>query len=237
MNKWLLTALTLAASHAVAMDGMDSPHPEHNQWMLSAPELEWRDDDGDNITAWKVSGWYGGDTNKVTFASEGEALDDDTESHELRLGLRHAIAPYWDLTAGARRDLQPDDPSRDWGYLGVTGTAPWFIETDATVFVGEHGLSNLRLEFGYELLFTQRLILEPEVEINAYGKDDDALGVQSGLTDIEAGLRLRYEIRKQFAPYIGVHHERLLGDTRDLANTLGEHTEETLFVAGLKLWY
>lgn len=237
MNKLLISALTLATSHALAMDGMDSPHPEHNQWMLSAPELEWRDDDGDNITAWKVSGWYGGDINKVTFASEGEALDGDTESHELRFGLRHAIAPYWDLTAGACRDLQPDDPSRDWGYLGITGTAPWFIETDATLFVGEHGLSNLRLELGYELLFTQRLILEPEVEINAYGKDDNELGVQSGLTDIEAGLRLRYEIRKQFAPYIGVHHERLMGDTRDLADRGGEHTEETLFVAGLRLWY
>lgn len=237
MNKWLLTALSLAAANAVAMDGMDSPHPEHNQWMLNAHELEWRDDDGDNITAWSLSGWYGGDINKLTFASEGEAVEGDTKSHELRLGLRHAIAPYWDLTAGARRDLQPDDPSRDWGYLGVTGIAPWFIETDATVFVGEHGLSNLRLEFGYELLFTQRLILEPEIEINAYGRDDDALGVQSGLTDIEAGLRLRYEIRKQFAPYIGVHHERLLGNTRDLADRAGEHTKETLFVAGLRLWY
>src|SRR5690606_23418823 len=87
MNKWLLTALSLAATNAVAMDGMDSPHPEHNQWMLNAHELEWRDDDGDNITAWSLSGWYGGDINKLTFASEGEAVEGDTESHELRLGL------------------------------------------------------------------------------------------------------------------------------------------------------
>src|SRR5690606_24252529 len=128
MNKLLISALTLATSHALAMDGMDSPHPEHNQWMLSAPELEWRDDDGDNITRRKGVGGYGGVISKATLASKGEALEGDTDSHELRLGLRHAIAPYWDLTPGARRHLQPDDPSRDWGYLGVTGTAPWFIE-------------------------------------------------------------------------------------------------------------
>lgn len=234
MKKLLLIALLPTASFA--MDE-HSAHPEQAQWMLSGDQLEWRDADEGDLIGWDISGWYGGDIYRVTASSQGEALDGDTEAHELELGLQKSITPFWNLDAGWRRDLQPDDPSRDWAFIGASGTAPWFIETDAKLFVGESGLTNLSIALSYELLFTQKLILEPELEINAYGKDDKQLGIESGLTSLEAGLRLRYELVRQFAPYIGAHHEASLGDTADLARAAGEDTSETLFVAGVRFWY
>lgn len=234
MKKLLLIALM--PSLASAMDTM-SPHPEHLQWMVSANEIEWRDADEGNLTSWDLSAWAGGDLYRFTLASEGEALDSDTESHELHLGMQKSIAPFWNLDAGWRRDIEPANPTRDWGYIGITGTAPWFIETDATLYVGEHGLSELTLAAAYELLFTQRLILEPEIEVSFYGRDDLAHGIASGAHSFETGLRLRYEIRRQLAPYIGVHHEAALGRTADLIEAGGESSDETLFVIGVKAWY
>lgn len=243
--KTIATLLLLLPSLACAMDneGIDTgemnhdahaaPHAEHAQWMASGNELEWRDAGEGDLVSWDIDGWYGKDNVRLTLASEGEALDGDVESHELRAGIRMPVAPFWDVNAGARRDLEPDTPSRDWAYIGFSGTAPWFIETDAMLFIGEHGLTQLRLGVSYELLFTQRLILEPELELNAYGKDDPALAIESGLTHLEAGLRLRYEVLRQFAPYVGVSHERDLGDT---ATRAGKDSE-TLLVAGLRFWY
>ena len=137
---------------------------------------------------------------------------------------------------GARRDWQPDDPNRDWASFGVQGLAPYLFESEATLFVGEEGLTNLRLEAEYEILFTQKLILVPAVEANFYGKEDEELGIGEGLTDIEAGLRLRYEIRREFAPYIGVNWERQFGDTAAKTRGAGDDVSETTLVAGVRFW-
>ncbi|HCE39109.1 MAG TPA: copper resistance protein CopB, partial [Alcanivorax sp.] len=137
----------------------------------------------------------------------------------------------------ARRDWQPDDPNRDWASFGVQGLAPYLFESEATLFVGEEGLTNLRLEAEYEILFTQKLILVPAVEANFYGKEDEELGIGEGLTDIEAGLRLRYEIRREFAPYIGVNWERQFGDTAAKTRGAGDDVSETTLVAGVRFWF
>jgi copper resistance protein B len=147
-----------------------------------------------------------------------------------------AIAPYWDLQLGLRHDFQPS-PSRSWGVIGIQGIAPYFFEVDTALFIGESGQTALRVEAEYELLFTQKLILTPEVELNFYGQDDKDLNIGSGLSDLEAGLRLRYEIRREFAPYIGVNWNKSFGNTADFASAEGEDTDDVQWVVGLRAWF
>ncbi|SOB95492.1 copper resistance protein B [Alloalcanivorax xenomutans] len=220
---------------AQAMEGVPARFGQ-----ILVDQLEARDADDGTVAAWSANAWYGGDINKLYFATEGERLMDrggETESLETRLAWSRAFAPYWDWQLGVRRDWQPDDPNRDWVSVGVMGVAPYFFETEANLFLGESGHSELRLEAEYELLFTQRLILTPEVEASLYGKEDRDLGIGKGLATVEAGLRLRYEIRREFAPYIGVHWERKFGDTADFARDHGEDASDTLLVAGIRVWY
>ncbi len=137
---------------------------------------------------------------------------------------------------GARHDFNPS-PSRSWAVFGIKGLAPYFFDIDAAAFIGESGRVALRFEAEYELLITQRLILTPEIEVNLYGENDPDVGIGSGLSDIEAGIRLRYEIRRQFAPYIGVNWSRLFGNTADFANIAGRDTSEAQLEIGLRAWF
>lgn len=233
-------ALTLSTQTALAMS-------EHPMWVgqVILDQLEVRDTDEGRVMAWELDAWYGGDLNKLYFASEGERLmapeedeeDPATEGAETRLAWSRALSPNWDWQLGVRRDWQPDDPNRDWASIGLQGLAPYWFEVNTHLFVGEDGLSNLRLEAEYELMFTQKLVLVPSLEANLYGKEDDELGVGKGLTDIEAGLRLRYEIRREIAPYIGVNWEKQYGDTADFTRNAGGKTEEGSVVAGIRLWF
>lgn len=221
-----------------------SEHPPRFSKVL-ADQLELRDSDEGSVLGWDASAWYGSDLNKLYLATEGERLmdpdhrdeDTGTESAETRLAWNHAFAPYWDWQLGWRRDWQPDDPNRDWASLGIQGLAPYWFEVDAQLFLGEDGLSELRLEAEYELMLTQRLALVPEVEASFYGKDDDDLGIGDGLVAIESGLRLRYEIRRELAPYIGVHWEKQYGDTADKTRAAGGDPEEASLVAGIYFWF
>jgi len=147
-----------------------------------------------------------------------------------------AIAKYWDLQFGVRHDFEPS-PSRSWAVIGVQGLAPYFFETDIAFFIGDSGRTALRFESGYELRLTQRLILTPEIEVNFYGQDDVEIGIGSGLSDLEVGLRLRYEIRREIAPYIGINWSKLFGNTKDFAAIAGESSSGAQFVIGLRLWF
>lgn len=239
--KSALATTTLAVLVLAPWSGahaMSKHEPAFSQVIID--ELEARDADEGTVTAWEASAWYGRDLNKLYLSTEGERLMDgggDTEGFETRVAWSHAFAPFWDWQLGARRDWQPDDPNRDWASVGIQGLAPYRFETDVNLFVGEEGLTNLRLEAEYELLFTQKLILVPAVEANLYGREDDELGIGEGLTDIEAGLRLRYEIRREFAPYVGVNWERQFGDTAAKTRAAGGEVSETTLVAGVRLWF
>jgi len=199
-------------------------------------QFESRDSEGPNPTVLDAQMWIGKDLNKFWLKTEVEQVDGETEEAKVQALYSRAIAPYWDLQTGLRRDYRPE-PGRDWFVLGLEGLAPYFFEIDAAVFIGENGRSAARLEAEYELLFTQRLILSPEIEMNFYGKDDPELGIGSGLADMEAGLRLRYEISREFAPYIGVNWTRKFGRTADFARAAGEETQDTQLVAGLRFWF
>lgn len=201
-----------------------------------AEELEWRERSGVSGAAWAVDAWLGRDLHKAWLKTEGEMEEGDLEEAELQLLYSRAIAPFWDLQAGWRRDLEPG-PDRDWLALGVQGLAPWHFHVDAALFLGTSGRTAARVEAEYELRLTQRWILAPSAELEAYGKDDPARGIGSGLSSGEAGLRLRYEIRRRFAPYAGIHWERLFGDTADLARETGSETSGWRWTVGVRAWF
>lgn len=199
-------------------------------------QLEVRD--ADEANPWILDGqaWVGKDLQKLWFKAEVERANSETEEAELQALYSQAIAPYWDVQFGLRQDFQPT-PSRSWGVIGLQGLAPYFFEVDAALFIGESGRTALRLEAEYELLFTQRLILTPEINVNFYGKNDVDLGIGSGLSDIEAGLRLRYEIRREFAPYIGVNWNKSFGNTAEFARNEGKDTNDIQWVIGVRAWF
>lgn len=224
-----------SALHAdMAMDD----NPVLTQVMLE--RLELRSADGSDLLNWEGHGWLGTDRNKFWIKTEGERRGSVTEDAEIQALYSRAVAPFWDLQLGARRDLQPASApgsDRTWGVIGLQGLAPYFFEINAALFVGESGRTGFRLEAEYELLFTQRLILAPALEVNFYGQNDVDTGTGSGLSDIEAGLRLRYEIRREFAPYIGVNWNRKYGNTANFATAENDDVEDVQWVLGIRAWF
>lgn len=199
-------------------------------------QLEWRDAEGDSPRVLEAQWWAGYDLHKFWFKAEAERVSGEYEELELQALYSRAISPYWNLQLGARRDIKPQ-PQRDWAVFGVQGLAPYFFEVDAAVFVGESGDSAVRLSAEYELMLSQKLILAPELELNAYGFNDEEKGIGSGLVDAEIGLRLRYEIRREFAPYIGVNWQKKFGNTADFARAEEKDIEDAQFVIGVRAWY
>lgn len=204
--------------------------------MLKFDRLE-RADTGDGVaTAWKFSASAGGDFNRFLLRSEGERAHGGLEPSDAEMLWSHAVAAYWDTTLGMRHDFGPG-PDRNWAAFGVQGLAPYGFEVGATAYVGDAGRTALRLEVDYELSLTQRLILQPRLELNAYGKDDPAARVGSGISDAEIGLRLRYEIRREVAPYVGVEGSRRFGQSAAFAGADGLDSDDTRVVVGLRIWY
>ncbi len=204
--------------------------------MVMLDQFEIRASDDDTPLSWDAEAWLGKDLHKLWIKTDGEYTDGQFEEAELQALYSRAFSTYWDVQVGWRGDLEPT-PVRNWLTLGVKGLAPYFFDIDAAVFVGESGRTAARLKVDYEFMFTQKLILVPEVELNLYGRDDPAVGIGSGLSDIEAGLRLRYEIRREFAPYIGVNWIHLYGDTAEYARQEGNDTDDVQLVLGLRAWF
>jgi len=204
--------------------------------MTLLERLEYRDGDDQEPLYLEGQGWIGQDLRKFWYKVEAERVDGETEEAELQALYSQAIASNWDLQVGLRKDFQPT-PSRNWAVIGFQGLAPYYFEIDTALFIGESGRTALRLEAEYELLFTQRLILTPQIEVNIYGQNDPDIGVGSGLSDVEAGLRLRYEIKREFAPYIGVNWNKSFGNTADFARQAGEDTDDLQWVIGIRAWF
>jgi copper resistance protein B len=192
-------------------------------------------DDGPS-TDWEADAWVGGDIDKLWLRSEGEHAHGGLEHADAEVFWNHAVAPFWDTQLGARQDFG-QGPNRTWAAFGIQGLAPYWFEMELTAYVGNAGRTALRAEIDYEIPLTQRLILQPRIEVNAYGKSDPAAGIGSGLNDAEAGLRLRYEIRREFAPYVGVEWSRRFGESADLAKAAGEGVTDTQWVVGVRIWF
>lgn len=210
---------------------------EHNFGALLVDRLEWTHaTGGDNASAYEIQGWFGRDYDRLVIKAEGDVAKGKLEEARTELLWGHAIATFWDTQLGVRYDSGAG-PDRGWLALGVQGLAPYWFEVDAAAYVGDEGRTALRLGAEYELLLTQKLILQPRIELNAYGKSDEARGIGSGLSEAQAGLRLRYEFTRQFAPYIGIERASTFGQTADLARADGERTGETRWVAGVRFWF
>ena len=199
-------------------------------------QLEIRSTDGPDPRVLEAQAWIGRDLNKLWLKADVEHVDGKTEEAEVQALYSRAVAPYWDLQVGWRHDIRPK-PDRDWLAIGLEGLAPYWFEIDAAAFIGESGQVGARLEAEYEWMFTQRWVLSPEMKIDLHTKNDEATGTGSGLSDLELGLRLRYEIRREFAPYIGVNWTRKFGNTADFARAEGEDTNDVQFVAGVRAWF
>lgn len=184
---------------------------------------------------WDGQFWIGRDLNKLWIKSEGDRLNGSTDA-KIEAFWSHTISPFWDLQLGARRDFGTG-PKRNWAAFGVQGVAPYGIETEITGYVGGSGRTALALKAEYDLLLTQRLILTPEIEASLYGKNDEARGVGSGLSDASFSLRLRYEVTREFAPYVGVSFGRKFGQTASYASEAGESRSERAILAGVRIWF
>jgi copper resistance protein B len=206
--------------------------------MVLVDRLEYGVPKGSNNYLWDAQGWVGGDFNKFWFRTEGEGPTSggSPESTEFQALYTRTIAPFWGLQAGLRYDINPN-PDRGFAVLGVQGLAPYWFESNTALFVSEDGDVSFRGEFEYELLLTQRLILQPRLEINASASNTPKYGLGRGLNNTEMGIRLRYEVKREFAPYIGVRWEQKYGDTKDMARAAGENTSSTAFVIGVRAWY
>jgi len=185
----------------------------------------------ENTRVWEGSFQIGYDRNKLYLYSDGEATANGLESSQNELVYSRAIAPFWDAQIGLAYDKNAD-ASKTWAEVAISGLAPYYFETRAALLVNGDGNIGLRLDAEYEALFTQKLILTPSLEADFYTKNDAKLEIGSGLSNIEAGLRLRYEIRREFAPYIGITWEKTFGNTRDF-----NPINETNFLVGVRFWF
>ena len=199
-------------------------------------QLEWQSGGGTDAFSWDTKGWVGQDRNRFWFRSEGERADGRTEQAQVNLLYGRAIARWWDVTAGVRVDALPDTP-RTALALGIQGLAPYWFEVEASAYVEPSGRTHLRVETEYNLLITNRLVLQPLAEFEIYGRADSERLIGAGLSTGEFGLRLRYEFRREFAPYVGVVWSRRFFDTADQARAAGEDVAGTRLAVGLRTWF
>jgi copper resistance protein B len=213
-------------------------HGARTNWFLLAERLEYQTNDGAPALLFDGQGWWGTDRDKLWVKSEVERDFDAKrfEEAELQALWSRPIAGFFDVQAGVRHDFVRG-ADRTFGVAGVQGLAPYWFEIDAAVFVSGEGDVSARFEAEYDLFLTQRLILQPRTELNFAVQDVEEIGVGSGLSTAELGLRLRYEIRRQFAPYVGVNWERAVDETADFDRADGENAGAVSFVAGVRLWF
>ena len=202
-------------------------------WKVMADRLEWQQGD---VLAWEGSAYAGHDRGRLWLRSHGEREQGHDAHASVEVLWGRPVDAWWDLVAGVRQDIG-EGPDRSWLALGVQGLAPYKFEISATAYLGDGGRSAASLEAEYEVLLTNKLILQPLVEATLYGRDDPALGIGSGLSEVEAGLRLRYEFRREFAPYIGYEWRRQFGRTADFARDAGETVQDHHWVAGVRFWF
>jgi len=229
-------------------DGQDSPqenfgvqqiHDEQLFYRVIGDRVEQRFQQGDNALLYDVQGWVGNDYNKLWLKAEGEYNTSQNQHEETSFEALYSrnVVSFWDVQAGLRHDFINEEDDRDFAALGVQGLAPYWFEVEATSYVSDEGDISAVLEAEYDLLLSQRLILQPRFETEVAVQDVEDYNIGSGITGFETGLRLRYEVSRKFAPYVGISYEQATFETKDMLEADGEQTNNTAFVAGLKFWF
>jgi copper resistance protein B len=191
---------------------------------------------GEGGYRWDLEGWYGGDLHRLVFKTEGEGFDGDgAKRAEMQALYSRPVGRYTDAQFGLRYDFEPD--SRAYATIAVESLLPYWFRMEAAFFISDRGDVLGRLEGSYDLRLTQRLVLQPRIELQLAAQDIPEAGTGSGVSSGELGLRLRYDIRREFAPYIGWNFERAFGQTADFARLAGEDDKESSFVVGLRAWF
>lgn len=211
-------------------------HDRAVHYFVLFDQLEWQSAKGVTGGSWDNKGWVGGDINRFWFRTEGDGENGSLGTAQVHAMYGRAIARWWDLVLGVREDLRPG-AARTWAAIGIQGLAPYWFEVEATAYVGAGGRTHARLETEYELLLTNRLVLQPLVEVEVYGRSDPERGIGAGLSTIDTGVRLRYEVRREFAPYIGLTWSRKFYGTADFARDSGQDVGGTRLALGARVWF
>jgi copper resistance protein B len=222
------------ASSDASMQNMDM-HDDASQAMLLIDQLEYSNGYGGNGPMWEAEAWYGNDSNKLWLRSEGEGSHGRIDEADIEALWNHPFSAFWSTQFGARND-QGVGPQRSWAAFGVEGLAPYWLDLEATVYAGESGRLAARVRAEYTWRFTRRWMLQPEFEANVYNKDDPDRRIGDGVSDAQLGLRLRYEITRQFAPYLGVVWTRRFDTTASYAHLDQGPAFDRQFVVGIRIW-
>lgn len=219
---------------AAARDQLAREHGAITWSKVMLEKLELQPGSGPDGYAWEGRASFGDDINRLVVKSRGEGAR-DLDQAQVDVLYSRTISPYFNLEAGVRQDIEPHP--RSYLALGLDGVGPYWFELDGSLFLSDRGDLTARVEAAYDLRLAQRLILEPRVEANLAAQDAPGQGIGSGLSSVELGLRLRYEIRPEVAPYVGVNYARRFGDTARLARAAGEDRADTRLVIGLRSWF
>lgn len=227
----LAVAACAAAVPAYAMGG------DELYSSVMVDRLEVRNSKTGNSSYWEGQAWLGGDLDKAWLKTQGDVKQGKVQGADAQLLYSRAVAPFWDVQAGVRHDFGlSGQPARDWLAFAFKGLAPYKFDVDASAYFG-HGTAAARIKSGYTLLLSQRLSLLPELEANFYGKDDPARAIGSGLSNLDLTLRLRYEVSREFAPYVGVMWSNKYGGSANYARQNGDRVSDVFVTAGVRLWW
>jgi copper resistance protein B len=211
-------------------------HDKAVHYFVLFDQLEWQAGEGADGLSLDSRGWVGRDRDRLWFRAEGDGENGRVGEAQTHVLYGRQFSRWWDVVAGVRQDFRPG-PAQTWAAFGVQGLARYWFEVEATAYVGASGRTHARFEVEYELLLTNRLVLQPLVEAEIFGKSDPERGVGAGLSTTDAGFRLRYEFKREVAPYVGITWKNKWGKTADFAKAAGEQTGGARFVTGLRLWF
>ena len=214
-------------------------HAVHDRaltYFVLLDQLEWQVGDGVNGVNIDSRGWVGRDRDRLWFRAEGDGEGGRVDEAQTHVLYGRQFSRWWDVVAGVRQDLRPGSP-QTWAAFGVQGLAPYWFDIEATGYVGASGRTHARFEVEYELLVTNRLVLQPLFEAEVFGKSDPERGIGAGLSTTDLGFRMRYEFKREVAPYVGITWNNKWGKTADFAEAAGEDAGGARFVTGLRLWF
>jgi copper resistance protein B len=229
-----VTEADRAAAFPADMHG-HAVHDTNFNYLVLFDQLEWQGDGSGGFTLGNTS-WFGGDVNRLWIRADAGSDDGDLENASVDALWGRSFSRWWDFVLGMRQDFRPGDPQA-WAAVGIQGLAPQWFEIEATAYLGAEGRTRAELEVEYDLLLTQRVKLQPLVELDLYGKEDPQRGIGAGLSSLEAGIRMRYEIRREVAPYVGITWDQKLFGTADLARARGADVGKARIAFGLRAWF